>query len=173
VANFLTHGGVRCGHELCSIARTPAELPFLLRQLARAGGQPVRFAGNADTAQAMILPSLLEAMPEAALVVIRRPPAEVVASLHQLGLLQAEAAIRELERHVEAAARTPGALVLAYQELGSEAAARALQAHVAPGEPFDRSRWALLQGLNVQITRERMMALLRQTERRGELFSTH
>jgi len=118
----------------------------------------------------MILPRLLEVLPGAALVVIRRPPAEVVASLRQLGLPHAETAVRELERHVEAAARTPGALVLEYEELSSESSARALQAHVAPGEPFDRCRWALLQGLNVQVTRQRMLELLRQTERRVEFF---
>ena len=45
-----------------------AELPYLLRQLAGSGGRQARYVGNADTAQAMILPRLLEALPQAALV---------------------------------------------------------------------------------------------------------
>ena len=170
VANFLTYGQVYCAHELCTVVRSVAEVPYLLRRLG------TRYAGNADTAQALILPQLREVLPTAPVVVIRRPVAEVVESLEALAPFGAAErgltaqAVQVLARHVEAAARVPGALVLEYHELEQEATARALLAHVAPGEPFHRARWAMLAGLQVQLTGERLRAVVREAGANTEAF---
>jgi hypothetical protein len=167
LANFLTHGRVRCAHDLSHLAPTPAEVPQFLRALAAAAPGEIRFSGNADTSQALILPQLRLAMPEAPLVVIRRRPAEVVDSFARLGHRWGGRIVRHLLPYVEAAARTPGALVLDYEDLHEESAVRAVQAHVAPGEPFDAGRWVMLRDLNVQITAARMDEMMTEAGEAG------
>jgi hypothetical protein len=160
LANFLTHGAVHCAHELSEGAADAAAI--VARMQRRREG--IRFRGNSDSAQMLVLPELLELLPRAALVVIRRREEAVADSLTRLGFPAARAVVRELGRYLEAAAQTPGAFVLEYEDLQSESALRALQAHVAPGEPFDRERWLMLRHLNVQLTAERFVTQLRDAD---------
>lgn len=154
VANWLTHGRVRCGHEMLSDEGSVRGL------VARLQGGEGEFRGNADTLQAQCLPELMTCLPGARLVVIRRAEEAVIQSLERLGFPQARAAVRVLGPALERAARRPGALVLEFDDLEREESGRALLEHVAPRESFEAERWRSLRALNVQVTGERMAELL-------------
>ncbi len=150
LANFLTHGAVACGHELLADLANPRDLPGAISML----GKPIR--GSAETAAALWLPEILEAVPAAKLVCILRPLGEVRASLDRLRL---PAELRLLEDAMKAAARRPNALTVSWRDLDREETCRDILHHIAPCEPFERRRWQMLSHFNVQLTPRRIQQI--------------
>lgn len=150
LAAFLSHGGVRCGHELL------AEAPTIPAWLERCGRHAAgRVTGSAETAMLAQMEELLARRPRLRVVLVLRRPEEVIASLVELGFPRSRVAISWLRRGEEIAEAHPGTLAVEYEALEREETCRRILAHVAPGETFDRERWEMLRGMNVQITRER------------------
>lgn len=153
LAAFLTHGQVSCGHELSAGDPTAAAIMEKLR------GRGTRFAGSADTYQAKLLPELLRLAPDAPVVVIHRAEKEVCDSLDRCGVGFGAESCNILRASLRWAGLLPQAMNVNFAALTQEAAARAILAHVAPGEPFDAERWALLRDFNIQISPARWARL--------------
>ncbi len=158
LANWLCHGGVHCGHELLARCVTPEEY---LHERFVDSGRNCAFSGSAETAAALWMPQLAALLRGAPIVLVSRPEAEVARSLERLGL---DGDVRWAREGLEYARRLPQTLEVRFADLDSEATARAILAHVAPGEPLDWPRWRMLREFNVQITPRRMEQLGRNAE---------
>lgn len=158
LANFLNYGAVECGHELTSGLCQDG-----LRQ--HLTGSAKAYAGNSDTGQALIANELLDLLPSARVVVVYRDERDVCASLSRIGLPVTPHMLAAHQNALDQLSRRAGTLTVDFEDLAAESAARAILAHVAPAEPFNRYRWQTLQGFNVQITRDRIQQLVRLAEK--------
>lgn len=162
LANFLTAGRIQCHHELSSATSLHGIKEMLYHGAAD-------FCGNADTAQMLHAVELKHLMPLAPVVVVKRDPAEVERSLAALGLPIIPHAVGLLQTSLLHAEKLPNVLSVKYEDLAAESTLRAIQAHVAPGEPFDRQRFQMLSGMKIEITKERLNQILRgMMEKEGD-----
>lgn len=150
LANFLSYGNIACGHEMLSECRFPDHLPHCISELG------AEFCGTADTFASFWYDQLRVLMPGAAVVVVRRHLSDVKASLISCG--HPSHSLDILEDGLQQA-ESDGALKVSYEDLDSQVACRAIQQHVAPGEPFDVRRYRMLRGMNVQVTPARWREL--------------
>lgn len=152
LANFLTFGEIRCGHEMMS----EFSVHGLFEELT---GTNLRYEGNSDTSAAMFLPDILRYMPDIAIVVVRREIKDVLTGLRKMGMSITDHQLRPMVDGLFEAARLENSLTVRFEDLSSESTLRAVQAHCAPGEPFDRQRASMLRDFNIQITPARWAAL--------------
>lgn len=157
LANFLTFGEIRCGHEMTS----QFSVHGLFDELS---GENVRYSGDADTAATMFLPDILRYMPDIPIVVVRRDTKGVLASLRKLGLNLTDHQLRPMMDGLCEAAKLENTLTVRYEDLSGESTLKAIQSHCAPGEPFDRQRVNMLRNLNVQVTRARWAELFERAK---------
>lgn len=144
LSNFLTYGNIRCQHEIVG-----KEGIDRLRPNLRNGTH--QFHGNADTLAAVYLEQILDEIPDVRLVVVLRRPSQVIASLIAKGFKGSDYAISRLAPMIDRATQIEGALTVNFEDLSRESTLRALQEHVAPGEPFHRWRFHEQIRLNVQM----------------------
>ena len=157
LADFLSHGGSYCRHDLSVWADTPAELRRLLS---------VPGVGTSETWMGHGWPLLTEWFPDARIVVVRRPMSEVVESLNECGLSipRAELDIR-LCRLNEIAA-LPGAMVVDFADIDAKAGAiyRHCLGREMPPEWFDEMNRDIQIDMRVRLetmtTRQDRMANL-------------
>lgn len=182
LANWLTWGRVRCEHDVSEDATGLEWAPEsaaaeICKSILLQGNLPhCVFAGAADTGAAIYLEQILDflcparsasrsdAGGEPRIVVIERDPREVCRSLRNLGFPLPEEPVKFLSDKLAIASRMPGTLTVKFADLDSECACRAILGHVAPGEPFDRARWAMLRDFNVQLTSRALARQARQIE---------
>lgn len=163
LANFLTFGNIECEHELSSLRQSPEEMmSHLTDGLPDA---PPYYRGAADTYAVMWIDELMDIEPDCPVVTIRRPIEEVEISLGRVGIRGVRKGLEEANSELDRVSRMRNCLSVRYADLDSPATARALQAFVAPGEPFDVRRWQMLDGMNIQITPYRFQELARRAER--------
>lgn len=157
LANWLTSGNVYCGHDLLSECAQFGDLPRLVgwRSLWRV------HQGSAETAGVLHLDELQAVR---RIVCVHREIDDVRRSLRAIGFPDD---VDALASGLAAASVLPGVLNVDYHELREPTVCRAILKHVAPGEPFDAARWAMLTEFNVQITPERRVALVQHSERSG------
>jgi GNAT superfamily N-acetyltransferase len=120
------------------------------------------YAGTAETAAAPFWRTLHKLAPDARVVVVRRPRAEVLASLLRLPIaFDADVLAKELARLDrkldQIAARWPGAISVDYADLATEATCARVFQHCLPF-PHDPEWWARWAPLNLQCD---MPALMR------------
>lgn len=150
LANFLTYGNVACGHEMLVDCEKPKHLGRHVQVL----GKP--FSGSAETAAALFMPQILEKMPDSPVVFVKRKVEDVAASFVRLGM---DGDVRLLEAGLNFALKLPQTLTIRFEDLNSLAVCRLIQNHVAPGEPFNVSRFQMLRDFNIQITPRRWQVL--------------
>lgn len=148
LANFLTYDGWQCGHEDSLHMRDIGDLRDYFSRPR---------IGAADTAAAPGWHVLRGMFPAIKPVVIRRPVETVVDSLvgietdaglkYDLGRLRR--VLGYVDRLLDDIGRAPGALVLDYEDLDTEAGCRAVFEHCLPYH-FDRTWWRATRYLNVQ-----------------------
>jgi hypothetical protein len=147
LSRFLTYRDWQCGHDEVRHCRSLDDVRAWL-------GQPC--TGTVETGTAPFWRLLPALRPDAQVIVLRRPVADVVASLMRLKLGVFEeasltAVMRRLDRKLDQIeARVPGAIRVQFDELASEAGCRRLWEHCLP-YPFDATWYGWLTSVNIQV----------------------
>lgn len=149
LAQFLSVGGWYCGHDEARHFRGLDDVKSWLAQPN---------TGSVETAAAPYWRLLKKLAPDARVVIIRRPVEDVVESLMRIdlrgtGAFDRDALAASMRRHDaklrQIAKRWPGVLVVDFDELATEAGARAVWEHCLP-IPFDAQRWRAMNAVNLQ-----------------------
>lgn len=142
LARFLTYGDWFCGHDELRHCRSLDDVRAWLSQPN---------TGSVETAAAPFWRMAMRLAPGARVVVVRRPVAEVVASLQRLGLPDLTTEMTRLDAKLQQiVARVPGALEVQFADLADEATCARVFEHCL-GVPHDPEWWRLLAPMNLQI----------------------
>jgi GNAT superfamily N-acetyltransferase len=146
LSRFLSYGDWTCDHEVARYVRGLDDIRSWLQQ---------PYVGTVETAAAAfwrLVP------PGVRVVVVRRPVAEVIASLLRAGVAydHLEAMQRHDMRLTRIAQRVPGVLSVAYADLSNEATCAAVFEHCLQ-RPHDHNWWARVSAVNLQINLPAMM----------------
>ncbi len=147
LSNFLSFSGWTCGHDEIRHARGLADVRSWL---------DMPFTGTVETAGAPWW-RLVQAMrPDIKTVVVRRPVAEVVASLLRTGVTFDEPQLLRQMHRLDAKldqieARVPGVVSVSFADLATEAGCARVFEHCL-GIPFDPAWYACAAPLNLQIS---------------------
>lgn len=147
LSRFLTYGEWTCDHEVARYVRGLDDIRSWLQQ---------PYVGTVETAAAgfwRLLPSHVR------VVVVRRPVAEVMASLARVGVAYdgLEARMRRQDmRLARIVKRMPGVLSVAYADLANEATCAAIFEHCLQ-RPHDHEWWARVSAVNLQINLPAML----------------
>jgi len=151
LSRFLTYREWVCGHDEARHCRSLDDLHSWLNQPC---------TGTVETTAAPFWRWLTAYRPDARIVTVRRPSADVVASLAAMGF-DADVmgpAMRRLERKLDQIeARVPGVLSVGYDELATEAGCARIFEHCLP-HAHDAAWWQAVAPLNIQVN---MGALVR------------
>lgn len=155
LSRFLSYGGWECGHDQARYLRSPDDIKAWLSIPAQ---------GTAETAAAPFWRTLRAIAPQARVVLVRRPPDEVIASMGRLGIAFDPASLATVVRSLDAkldqiAARWPGALSVRYADLATEATCAAVFEHCLPFR-HDPAWWRALAPLNLQINMPALMRVM-------------
>ena len=150
LSQFLSYGDWHCGHEEMRHVRS-------LEDVKSWFSQP--YVGTAETAAAPFWRTVARLTPDIKVVVVRRPVAEVVASLMRLGSFDQEALeadMKRLDRKLQQIERrVPGVLSVNYADLNDEAVCARIFEHCLPYS-HDSARWQVLSKINVQVSLPQM-----------------
>jgi hypothetical protein len=145
LSRFLRYGPWVCGHDEVRHVRAPEDIRSWLAQ---------PYAGTCETAAAPFWRTLRTMAPDARVVVVRRPVADVVESLMAMDLgfergvlgaamWRADAKLRQV------AARWPGALEVTFDGLRDEATCARVFGHCTL-MPHNHAWWAAMSEINLQ-----------------------
>jgi len=153
LSRFLTYGGSTCGHDETRHVRSVEDVRSWLAQDQ---------VGTVETAAAPFWRLLLKERPDAKVLVVRRPVAEVVDSLMRLGIAFDREALttkmHRLDRKLDVIERRfPGAQSVRFSDLAHEAACKEVFEYCLPFA-HDPLWWAQISAVNLQIN---LPALLR------------
>jgi len=145
ISRFLSWGDWHCGHEELLHARSLDDVKAWLSQPN---------TGTVETAAAPFW-RLLRGNGDVRVVVVRRPPDEVVASFLRLPLGYDEAVLAPLMRRLDAKLaqierRLPDVLSVSFADLATEDGCRRVWEHVMP-YPHQPQWWAAVSLVNIQI----------------------
>lgn len=140
MSHFLRYAGAQVGHDLATRCGSMEEFKALL------GG----LSGTCETGAVLGWRLLVEEMPTARLVVVKRSPVEVWQSLMQFGI---DADIDDLMLKWELLGlveRLPGVLTVDYHSLREPEVCRAVFEYCLD-LPFDWQWWEELNKVNIQV----------------------
>jgi len=147
ISRFLTYRDWQCGHDEARHCRSLDDVRAWLSQPC---------TGSVETAAAPFWRLLMGMRPEARVVTIRRPVADVVASLMRLGGEAFDETLlaivmQRLDRKLDQVeARVPGVLRIEFDDLATEDGCRRLWEYCLP-YPFDAKWYELLASANIQV----------------------
>lgn len=139
--------GALLSYKDCMCYHDPSALFSSVADLQRLFATPK--VGAVDTALALLWPDVVEQLPQVKLVVVRRPEAEVVASLTKLGL-EPPFQLARLSRALRDVESLSGVLKLKFEELDTEAGCKRLFEFCLPHK-WDRDWWKFLRHQNIQV----------------------
>ena len=141
LSRFLSYGEWTCGHDELRHARSLDDVKAWFQQ------------PNTGTVETAAAPWWRLVRPDVRVVVLRRPVAEVMASLDRAGMhvgAEAERVVLRLDRKLtQIEQRVPGVLSVSYAELGTEAGCAAVFEHCLPYK-HDADWWAAMAPVNLQ-----------------------
>lgn len=145
LSRYLSYGGWTCGHEELRHVRSLDDVRSWLS---------LPCTGTCETAAAPWWRTLRDLAPDARVVVVRRPVAEVEASLLRLGIGFEQPMVGQALRKLDAkldqvAARWPGAMAVPYADLVQEEACERIFCYCL-GLPHDPAWWRAMAALNLQ-----------------------
>lgn len=156
LARFLNYGGWECHHDIVTEIFTVDGLrKFFERPLV----------GTVETAMIDGFALVRKLVPDARIVIIKRPIEEVRASLARFRIAGPEVDI-DLERRnaaLDAASKNPDVLTVPYDELSSETSCRAIF-EFCLGIPMSGTWWHLLKDKNIQINMHDRVAKIRKNK---------
>jgi hypothetical protein len=138
---FLSYGPWVCCHDALLDLDCVAALRALLAS---------PHTGLSETAMAFAAPLIRRHFPEARFVVVRRELEEVRGSLAEHGWHYPEGMLEAMAAQVDAVSAMPGTLTVAYDDLATEAACRAIF-ETCLDLPWDREWWQAFDATNIQI----------------------
>jgi len=147
ISRYLTYREWQCGHDEVRHCRSLDDVRAWLSQPC---------TGSVETGAAPFWRLLTALQPEVRVVTVRRPVADVMASLLRLGgpafdATLLAAVLRRLDHKLDQIeARVPGTLRIEFDELATEDGCRRLWEHCLP-QPFDATWHALLAPTNIQV----------------------
>lgn len=155
LAHALSSGAVRCHYEASTGCVSLNDLAAKLNATA------AEYAGNSDSANALMLDQILERWPGARLVVITRDTDTVANSLRRLNIPVPDDAIKLIlartRAGIERALRL-GALSVPFERVGDAEYGHRIWDQCAPGQPFDMERWQNMNRFNIQIRHDIALA---------------
>ncbi|MEO7520231.1 MAG: sulfotransferase [Gemmatimonas sp.] len=164
-ANFLTFGDSFCHHEASFDCATMAELQRAMTKVPMF----TNHIGNADPNLGLIPQKLLDTFPGARVVFIHRPIGDCVESLMAAATRERlpETNRDDLKALMERASSGLAVLaralpegrrvILGYNDMAKESAAKMIWEFCIPGTPFPLHRWNLLKHLRVTtVMRDRL-----------------
>lgn len=180
IANWLTHQGVYCYHELFGEPGVTSVEDVALR-LREDNGLVL---GNSDSGNIWFLEQLRGLMPDVVLVAVTRPVEDVYRSLERAIVLPEEVlqaaweSLLELSECLSYAINEYGLQEETFGELFtvppevSIAAGRRIWDTVSGGRPFDEDRWLRLRRMNVQLTSEALDSIFSRAPYMRHLLET-
>jgi GNAT superfamily N-acetyltransferase len=144
LSTFLSYGDWQCGHDQLRYCRSLDDVTSWLAQ---------PFTGTVETAGA----AFWRLLPEGGRVItVRRPVADVLASLRRGGLMFNDAPmtamLRDVERKMDQIERrVPNVLAVSFDELATEAGCARVFEHCL-GLVHDHAWWAVCDPVNIQIS---------------------
>ena len=151
LSRFLSHGAYQCGHEQARYVRGIDDIRSWLAQ---------DFVGSCETAAAPWWRLIRAYRPDARIVVVRRHPDDVLASLDRVPgtAWSADRLAKAIHRYDRALGRVaPHALVVRYEDLDREETCAGLFEYCT-GQTHDQDRWVEMTAQNLQCD---LPALLR------------
>lgn len=143
MADFLSYDRSFCFHEALS-QYLPAELPKFFQSIDS------EYVGISDTLGAAFIEDLLKFFPGSKVVLIRRPVTEVIYSLRQFGIQEADNFMYFLDEKLNQIEREYAPLVADFHALDP----RGIWEYLFPGVPLDERRMNQLREFNVQASLE-------------------
>lgn len=141
LAAFLTYRQWTCHHDALTNFTDIHDVPKFL-------GAP--YTGMCETSMAFAGPVLAKMMPDARIVVVRRPVEEIVRSLKAFGVkLSADYFERE-SAYLDAISDLPNSLTIDFKDLETEGGCEAVFDHCL-NLPLDREWWGALRAQNIQV----------------------
>jgi GNAT superfamily N-acetyltransferase len=144
LSKFLSYGDWFCAHDQAAFVRSVDDVQSWLS---------VSDAGSTETGAAPWWRLARHYRPDLKIAVVRRDPAAVIERLMRFGGFdrpRLAALIARYDRALDSAARAPGCLSVAYEDLNSEATCARLFEHCLE-LPFDRAWWAALAVQDLQV----------------------
>lgn len=134
LATFLNASGVVCQHDIIDICPS--------KENYRDALDVADVSGVVDTGAVLVLPEIVEAIPDLILVVIDRPRIDCEMAMGYIGLPMD---MEKFDGPMRNAAKMPGALVIPYEDLDNPQTIRAIWHHLT-GLPFptlwyEHCRW--------------------------------
>lgn len=153
LANFLTYDGAFCFHE--GLLQT-ASL-YQLRGLFESTGKQI--VGNSDCANVFFLDEIQDLYPDAVFIHIRRNLEDVLSSLEDM-----TEDFRDFQtvHMAHSRLRWLGVPTFDFDEL-DESACREIW-KLCVGTPFDRQRWEMLDGIDMNIIEDKKMIQINKFE---------
>lgn len=161
LSEFLTYGGNVCHHDLPIKVDGVDEF---FEVLGRPG------VGTAETGLTGMWPVLDAEFPAARIVVVRRPIADVKASLARFDWQYGDGELEGYADRLDEISMLPGAISVTFDELDTEDGCRRVFEHCL-GVPFDADWWWLNTNQNMQIDMAERVALIeRRAAHLNEFF---
>ena len=119
-----------------------------------------RLAGTCETGAMMAWRVIKHRMPEAKLVVIQRPTADVAFSLGRCGLFPGLLELEHRKTYLEAISRLEGTKTLSFQQLERKDVCEHLY-EFCNGEQAPEGRWEYFADFNIQVDMQKRMQKLK------------
>ena len=142
LATFLNAAGVVCQHDIVDICPGPAAYKEALNV--------AEISGAVDTGAVLVLPEILEAIPDCVVAVIDRPWEDCEVDMFRMGV---DVDLSVYEEPMQAAKQLPGVLTVGYDELGSETAIRMLWAHLV-GTTFPKLWYEHCRWMHIELSKQ-------------------
>lgn len=157
LANFLTYGQSFCYHEGllgCS------NIEQFKKRLESTGTE---ISGNSDCGNVFFLDRIKELIPDIRIVVIKRDLEEVMSSLDamgdQFGYRETVVAAAEL---IDKSQHYHSALTIDFNDIGEDACKIIWE--YCTGSVFNRNRWEMLDGINMEIDTHKKLKSMRDNQ---------
>ena len=154
LANFLTYENSFCFHEGLLHVGTPFQLEPLFQETHKP------FVGNSDCGNVFFVDEIRDTFPEAKFVMIERPLGEVLVELRSLGdEWMDEEFVLKAYKHLQIIKHSVPHLAVNYDQLGEENCEAIWKYCI--GTPFDRTRWRMLDSIDMQISLKKKLEQIR------------
>jgi hypothetical protein len=150
LAAFLSYPPKQCGHDIASESRS---VPDFLNRLAR-------FDGTCETGAVVGWQLIHWYIPQARIIVVKRPVEEIKRSLAQFGIVPVEGELEARGAMLDACAALPSVTAFDFDELNDQDVCTWIF-ETCLGLDFDRRWYRKLANQNIQIDVGAQMAKLR------------
>jgi len=147
---FLSYGGLSCGHDIGIECASPEDFVEAMTG---------KLAGTCETGAMFAWRLIREYLPTVKFVTVRRPRADVIASLERFGLTGFEGEMERRDTFLDEIAALPGTLNLSFDDLASADGCRKMFEFCLE-RPLDLDWWSHLQAIDIQVDMQKCLGRL-------------